>query len=625
MAFKQVFANFLNKMPGVNINSQSLSGVNFPASWFIDSLGGGRAVLSGENVSGDTVMELPAFYAAIRNIAEDIAKLPVDIFRITENGKKKNNTNPLFGLLNNQANPYVSSMNFYQTLIHWALNYGNGYGEIVRDGAGRIVEMWPIHPSRVQPFYKEDGRLFYRVSSGQTIPGKNFRFTELSAEDVYHLAGLGGDGIVGYPVWHILSQALGKAIATQNYSASYYGNGTSVSGVLENPKKMDKGGYARMRLDWEKIHSGGADNMHRLAILEQGVEFKPLASNASEAQLIEAQKFNVVDVARILRIPPHKIMSTEKATLNNLESLTREYIEDTLSPWIIRIKNETQRKIIRNPRIFAVHNINLLTLGDSKTKAQIIKTYRNTGVLSINGALDILDLNEIEEDWANERHMQSNITTVEAISERANLKPQNGGQGSGGSLESGESETEANDPEVTETEARFIPTDGEVMNFSFGEFEGHKNLASDNPIYEFEKAKLDHMPAFEYAAKRIINKESMAIKNNLKKYRQDFDGFCKWADRSFSAQKADIVDVFTPCCDVFINTFNGKLEFDNGLLAEFAEDYAQDGIKGAIDLFKLQVKGKETPESLEEDQQKLAKNVINLIGNKAKEAPDDSK
>lgn len=608
MALTRMFTNFLNKMPGVNINSQLLSGVSSPASWLIDGLRGGRAVLSGENVSGDSVLELPAYYAGIRNISEDIAKLPVDIFQITENGKKKNNLNPLFGLLNNQANPYVSSMNLYQTILHWAINWGNGYAEIVRDGAGRPIELWPIHPSRVRPFFKEDGTLFYRISSGQTIEGtQRFRFSEITAENVYHIAGLGGDGIVGYPLWHVLSQALGKAIATQNYSASYYGNGTSVSGIIQNPKKMDKAAYARMRLDWEDIHSGGANQMHRLGILEQGAEFKALASNASEAQLIEAQKFNVVDVARILRIPPHKIMSTDKMTLNNLEAQTREYIDDTLTPWRERIKNETQRKIIRNPRFFAIHNINLLTLGDSKTKATLVKTYRNTGVLSINEGRDILDLNEIDEPWANEYHMQSNITTVEAISERANLKPQNGGQGSGGSLEPGENPTEANDSDVTEASTIV------------------EEFAAWHPIQTFEQAKADHMPAFDYAAKRIVTKESRGIKAALKKYRQDPKAFSQWADKWYATQKSEIIDCFTPCCDVFLNTFDGELEFDNELLAEFAEDYATDGISTALSFFKWQATGKEIEITLEEDHQKLAKNVINLIGNKAKEAPDDSK
>jgi len=480
-------------------------------------------------------------------------------------------------------------MNFYQTLIHWALNWGNGYAEIVRNDLGQPVEMWPIHPSRVTPFFKEDGTLHYRVSTEVTIQGQKFRFVELSAENVYSLAGLGGDGIVGYSVFRLLAQAIGVGLATQNCAASYYGNGTNLSGVLENPNKLTKGAYRRMRSSWDKLHTGGAAKKNKVAILEQGTKFTATSSTAADAQLIDGRKFTVIEVARILRIPPHKIQSTDKMTLNNLESQSREYIDDTLAPWVKRIRNENQRKLIKNPAFFSQHEILLLGLGDSKTTAGVIKTYRNAGILSINESRDIIDQNAIAEPWANEYHMQMNVTTVEAISEKANLKPN--GQNVAPKSEPGENDAEGRDLEASMGEA-------------------------------FLEAKEVHLPSFVYAARRIITKESKSIERHLTKNRQNLKGFTGWSEDFFNKQKADIIDVFNPCCQVFLNTF--KLEFNSEVLKDFANCYALDGITKSLEIWQKQAKGEDYIENISEDEEKMANTIINLIGSKTKEAENDN-
>jgi len=596
MALKlpDVIRKGLNVLPGVEIKSQLVSDLGNPAAWMVNTFGGGR-ILSGENVTAETAMELPAFYAALRNVSEDIAKLPVNIFRVVAGGKRIDNNHALFDLLNNQANPYVSSMNFYQTLIHWALNWGTGYAEIVRNGLGQPVEMWPIHPSRVTPFFKEDGTLHYRITTQITIQGQKFRAVDLSAENVYSLPGLGGDGIVGYSVFKLLAQSIGIGLATQNCRASYYGNGTNLSGVIEHPQKLSKEASARLRHSWDKIHTGGAENKNKVALLEEGSKFNPTSSNAAEAQLIEASKFTVIEVARIVRIPPHKLQSTEKMTLNNLESQTREYIDDTLMPWVIRIKNETQRKLIKTPTHFARHQTGLLTLGDIKTTAGVIKTYRNSGIMSMNEGRDIIDLNPIPEPWADEYHMQMNITTVEAISEKANLKPN--GQNGATTMESGEKDPEGRDLEATHVEPKM------------------------NLLEKFEEAKAAHLPSFIFAAQRVLSKENKQLISHLSSDRQNLKGFTGWAEYFFSKQKNEIIDAFKPCSQVFINTF--KLEIDSNFLLEFADTYAADGQAKAVEMWEKQAKHEVVRESAFEDEEKLANSVINLIVSKAKEARNE--
>ena len=584
----------LNILPGVNIQSHLVSGTSNPSAWLTNFFSGGR-ILSGENVTFNSAMELTAFYAGIRNISEDIGKLPVNIFRIIPRGNKKENNHRAHRLLDVQVNSYMSSTSFYQTLTHWAIGAGNGYAEIVRNELGQAVEMWPIHPSRAVPFFKEDGTLHYRVMSRNTIQGQQMNFIELSAENIYNLVGLGGDGIVGYSLYQILAQSIGVGLATQNCSASYYGNGTNLSGVLENPQKMTDEAMARLRASWAKIHNGGAANHHDIAILEQGMKFTPISSTASEAQLIEGRKFTVLEVARAIRIPPHKIGSTEKITLSNLESQNNEYFTDTLAPWINRIKDETNRKILKQDNIFAVHEINALTLGDSKTRAGVWKTFRNMGVMSINDVRGLENLNAIDEDWADEYHMQMNVTTVEAISEKANLRPN--GQNGAVKMEPGEKNEEGRDPEANKIEI------------------------DENILEAFISAKEVHLPTFVYAARRIITKESKSIERHLIKNRQDLKGFAGWAEDFFNKQKADIIDVFSPCCEVFLNTF--KLEFDAEILKEFSNCYAVEGIDIALEKWEKQAKGEEYRENISQDEEKMAKAVINLIGTKTKEAQNE--
>ena len=581
----------LNVLPGVNIKSQLVSGVDNPAQWLNNFFSGGP-VLSGENVNFNSAMELSAFYAGIRNISEDIGKLPVNIFRNIKRGKRKENNHPLHKLLDIQVNPYCSSTSFYQTLTHWAIGNGNGYAEIVLNDLRQPVEMWPIHPSRMVPFFKEDGTLHYRVSTGDIIRGKRFESIELPAENVYNLVGLGGDGILGYSLVQFLRQMLGIGLATQNCAASYYGNGTTLSGVIEHPQKLSKEAIARMRHSWDKIHTGSAAKKNKVAILEEGAKFTATTSDASSAQLIESRKFTVLEVARAIRIPPHKIGSTEKMTLNNLESQNREYFTDTLAPWFNRFKDETNNKLIKNPNFFAAHEVNALTLGDSKTRAGVWKTHRNMGTMSINDVRGLEDLNAIDEDWADEYHMQMNVTTVQAISERANLKPKEPGQMGASKMDDGEKDEEGRDPESSKkiTEA-------------------------------FMQAKEAHLPSFIQAAHKILSKEVKQLENHLSADRQNLKGFTGWAEYFFYKQRAEIVDVFTPCCQVFINTFKEtNLEFNSEFLREFANIYAKDGINKAVDMWTKQANDEDYLVNLDEDEEKLAKAVINLVGSKAKEA-----
>lgn len=575
-------------------DAQLISDLGNPAAWLLDIFSGTRT-LSGVNTSHPRAMELDSYFAAIRNIAEDIAKLPFNIFEIVENGKKLTTSHPAQSLIHNYANDDMSTMDLMETLIHWAISYGNGYAEIVRNGKGEAVQMFPINPSRVKPIFIND-KLFYEVHSQNTIEGQELsRFDLLSAEDVFNLRGLGADGIVGYSLFALCSESVGMGLAIQDFASVYFRNGTALSGVLSTEGSLDKKAYENMRESWAKVHEGSSKNKHRIAILEGGTKFEPTSSTAAEAQLLESQKFTVERMARLLRIPPHKIGHAGGLVKANLEAESISYFRDTLMPWIKRISLETDRKIIRSQSFTATYQVDALTLGDSKTRAGVFKTHRNMGTMSINDVRRLEDQNVIEETWADEYHMQSNITTVQNISEGANLKPKANGQTGAPKMDDGEKDEEGRDPEATA-----IQPEIDILDV-------------------FKTAKEAHMPNFKYAARRIIAKELKFLNKKLKSFRNDAQGFEIHVRTFFNEQKADIVDVFDPCCRVFINTFSAlNLEFHMDFLREFADKYAEDGINESIFTWNKQQKGEVMDKNIEELEEKMAGLVINLIGNNAK-------
>lgn len=593
----EVLRKSINIIPGVNIgpskDAQATSGVFDPASWLIDVVAGVRS-LSGESVNQATAFQLTAFYAAIRNISEDVAKLPFNIFERVGNGRKLRNDHPDFRLVHIQANPYTSQQALQQTLLHWAISFGNGYAEIVRNSLGQVVQMWPIHPSRVIPRF-EGEKLFYDVIGNAARDERRVQPMRFSAEDIYHVSGLGGDGIVGYSIFSIASQALGKGLAVQNFGAAYFGNATSLSGNLEAPGKLTDEAYDRLRTSWDKLHVGQAGKAHKVGILEQGMKFKATSSTAAEAQLIESALHTMTEVAQLLRIPLPKIGVAAGLVKANFEAENISYHNDTLMPWIIRTGHEMDRKVIRDDKFFTQHEVIALTLGDSKTRTGVLKTLRNIGMLSINEGRRIEGLNQIDQPWADEYHMQSNITTVEAISEGKNLKQPPGGIGSKPTGESGVSENQ-----VVVVEPVGI-------------------------AYTFDNAKAAHMPIFKSAARRIITKESKHIKNLLKTKAGDLKGYLGRVETFFQKQKADIVEAFAPCCEVFAATFpSADVEIKLDFLEAFADNYAKDGIAGALDSFEKQVKFEVIVEDLAKDEENLAKNIINFMGANAKGVQDEA-
>jgi len=396
--------------------------INSIASWFtsggddggISSVRFGRKSVAGPVATPTTSLQLSAYYACTRNISEDVGKLPVKILDTKKDGRKVVPTgSPLIKLFVEKPNPQMTVMTMKEVVTSHALGWGNGYMEIVRDTIGRPVELWPIHPSRVivkcDPETKD---IYYEVyQSTLNCGGETVR---IESEDMFHLKGLGGDGIVGYSVCKFAAESLGTALATQEFGGAFFGNGSQLGGYLEHPNQMSKEAQDRLKQSLDENHRGSR-NAYKTAVLEEGMKWHAATIPPKDAQFIEIKNFQVVDVARWFRMPPHKIQDLSRATFSNIEEQNIDYVNDTLTPWLTRWEEEIKAKLIKIPNRYARFQVQELLRGDQKGRSEFYKGLFNLGALSPNDIRGFEDLDPITDPAADQYYMQTSMATIQSI------------------------------------------------------------------------------------------------------------------------------------------------------------------------------------------------------------------
>jgi HK97 family phage portal protein len=349
---------------------------------------------AGVNVSHDSALTYASVWACVKVITEDIGQMSWHVFKPTENGKKVYlPNNPVNFLLLQQANPEMSAMTFRETLLAWALTWGNGYAEIVRDLGGRVSELWPIAPDRVNPDRTADGTLYYDIINRG---GPN---TVLAAPDVFHLHGLGYDGTMGYSVISYARQSLGLGLAMERFGSKFFGNGARPSVVLEHPGQL--GPTARKNITESFKLEVGGDNQLGMAVLEEGMKLNTFSVQPNDAQFLESRQFQIDEVCRWFRVTAQKVANLMRATFNNVEHLDIAHVKDTLVPWVTRLEQEADLKLFGSNRqnLFSRINVNSLLRGDFKSRNDAYSIGRNGGWLTPNDILRLEDMDPIESEY----------------------------------------------------------------------------------------------------------------------------------------------------------------------------------------------------------------------------------
>ena len=352
---------------------------------------------SGKVVTERSAMQMTAVYACVRILSEAIAGLPLHMYRYKEDGgKEKAIDHPLYQLLHDEPNPEMSSFVFRETLMTHLLLWGNAYAQIIRNGKGEIVALYPLMPNKMTVSRDEDGQLYYTYQKSQDELPKDGGYTvTLHPSDVLHIPGLGFDGLVGYSPIAMAKNAIGLAIATEEYGSKFFANGAAPSGVLEHPGTIKD--PSRVRESWQQTF-GGSANSNKIAVLEEGMKYTPISISPEQAQFLETRKFQINEIARIFRVPPHMVGDLEKSSFSNIEQQSLEFVKYTLDPWVIRWEQSIHRTLLTADEkkvYFVKFNVEGLLRGDYQSRMSGYATARQNGWMSANDIRELENLDRI--------------------------------------------------------------------------------------------------------------------------------------------------------------------------------------------------------------------------------------
>ncbi len=351
---------------------------------------------SGRPVTERSAMQMTAVYSCVRILAEAIAGLPLHVYRTELEGSKvKALDHPLYRLLHDEPNPEMTSFVFRETLMTHLLIWGNAYAQVIRNGRDEVIGLYPLMPDRMTVGRDDAGRLCYEYQRTPDDPTARFEMVRLDRSEVLHIPGLGFDGLVGHSPIAMAKNAIGMAQACEDYGASFFANGAAPGGVLEHPGTIKD--PARVRETWTQTF-GGARNGNKIAVLEEGMKYTPISVSPEQAQFLETRKFQINEIARIFRIPPHMVGDLDKSSFSNIEQQSLEFVKYTLDPWVIRFEQAITQALIparANPGVFIKFNLEGLLRGDYVSRMNGYAVARQNGWMSANDIRELENLDRI--------------------------------------------------------------------------------------------------------------------------------------------------------------------------------------------------------------------------------------
>ena len=359
-----------------------------PQPWLREVFGA-EVTDAGISVTPESSLRSTAVFACLRVLSEGVAGLPLHVYRRDGSNRDRASDHPLYNVLHQQPNPYQSSYEWRALNMVWLLQYGNAYNEIVRDTAGNVAELWPLHPSRMM-LRAENGGLVYHYyppnGSGITLPYGS----------VLHLKGLSTDGFLGLSPISAARQSIGLSQAAEAFGAMYFGRGSRLGGVIEVPHALANKDL--LRDSWERVHQG-LHNAHKIAILEGGMKYTPFAINNEEAQWLDSRRFGVEDIARIFRVPPHMLADLSKANYSNVDALDRAFVQHSLTPWLVNAEQAYSMKLLKpseRAAYFVEHDLKGVLRGDHESRMRSYQAGIYAGIYSPNDCRQFENLNPRE-------------------------------------------------------------------------------------------------------------------------------------------------------------------------------------------------------------------------------------
>lgn len=358
-----------------------------PAAWLIDALGG-QPTAAGTRVNETTALGLPAVYACVRVLAEAVAQLPLVLYRQADRQRLPATEHPLYRLVSAKPNPEHTSFIWRElTMAHLAA-WGNSYHLLVRRRGGKVAEIWPLRPDAVR--VERDGRRkVFRVSEGKGGEAV------LGPDEVLHIPGIGFDGMTGWSPIRTHREAIGWGLATQEFSAQFFGNGAQPQGVLTHPGRVDK--PEELKKEWQDRNSGA--NRLGIAVLQQGMKYEQMSISPDDAQFVQTRALQIADICRIFKVPPTMIQDYGRATWSNAEQADLAFVKHTVVPWLTRIEaalNTTLLSEDEQQTLFFKFKVQGLLRGDNAGRAQFYNQGVTGGWMTRNEVRELEDLDPLD-------------------------------------------------------------------------------------------------------------------------------------------------------------------------------------------------------------------------------------
>ena len=366
----------------------------------------GRAA-SGEMVDEKSAMQIATVYACVRLLAESVAQLPLHLYRVSEpDGQEKATDHPLYKILYREPNPEMTSFSFWEAIMTHLLLWGNGYAQIVRDGKNGILGLYPLLPENVEIDRTDSGELYYIYHAyTDEVPGEKNKDIIFKREEILHIPGLSFNGLVGFSPIAMMKNALGTTMAVEKYGSAFFRNGAQPSGVLEHPGVLKD--PQKVRDNWSQVY-GGPNNAHKVALLEEGMTYKPISLPPEDSQFLSTREFGVEEICRIFRVPPHMVQDLKRATFSNIEHQAIDYVVHTLDPWLVRIEKAIVKDLLledEKDTYFPKFNVDGLLRGDYKSRMDGYSVGISTGIISPNEARRKENMPPLPEDEGGDFHI----------------------------------------------------------------------------------------------------------------------------------------------------------------------------------------------------------------------------
>lgn len=400
----------------------------FDNSWSCDSEDENFLKLFSENVATNTgikiteksAMQHSVVYACVKVISESISSLPLVLYKEDDNGNRtKAKDHELYYLLNTQPNNEVTTMQWRETMLANICLNGNHFTQIIKNGAGKILQLWGLDTSRITAKrLQSTGEIVFIYNYSFDSKQREVKEVAFKFNEILNISGLSFDGICGISPIGYERESIALSIAMEQFGSKFFGNSASPSGIFSIQGELSNQAFERMKEDFEKSYSG-MKNHNKPMILEGGAIFSPITMTNTDSQFIEGRRYQKEDIAMLYRVPLHMLNDLAKASYNSIEQLSLSFVTYTLSPWLVRIEQCMNRDLLteseKKAGYYIKHNLSALLRGDSKTRFENYDKAIKSGIYTINDVLDKEDMNKIDSDVGDMRVMQGAMTTVENI------------------------------------------------------------------------------------------------------------------------------------------------------------------------------------------------------------------